>query len=502
MTNNRLVKQIEAIWSLDASAQAIEYKGRWITWGDLRESALGIERALTAAGIGRGAAVGLILRNRPGLIAALLALLVSDRCIISLSAFQPAHELHRDLRKLRLPAVIADADDWNTGDTSRVVQETGALGLSLAGETRLSVQEVCARSQSQTFHEPLPGVALEILSSGTTGPPKRIRISFNTMEDSIIDGATSAHPGSAPTLTLKTTPTLLSAPLMHTSGMFGALVSIFEGRPIVLLEKFAVHDWVDAVEKYKIRFASLPPTPMRMVLDAHVPKEKLASLIAVRAGTAPLPVETQRQFEATYGVPVLVQYGATEWMGGIAGWTLAEHKQFIATKLGSVGRPRGRVKLRVVDADTGEVQSAGQMGVLEVMPEQRLGVSEWTRTSDLASIDDDGFLYIHGRADDTIIRGGFKVLLSHVVDVLTRHEAVLDAAVIGMSDPRVGQVPVAAVELRHDVPPPTVADLEAFARKHLPPYAVPTRFKIVDSLPRTVSMKVIRPEIKALFESS
>jgi acyl-CoA synthetase (AMP-forming)/AMP-acid ligase II len=71
-----------------------------------------------------------------------------------------------------------------------------------------------------------------------------------------------------------------------------------------------------------------------------------------------------------------------------------------------------------------------------------------------------------------------------------------------MPDARVGQVPVAAVELRHDVPAPTIADLEAFARKHLPAYAVPVRFKIVDSLPRTVSMKVIRPEIKALFESS
>jgi len=153
----------------------------------------------------------------------------------------------------------------------------------------------------------------------------------------------------------------------------------------VLLEKFSVDSWADAVARHHIRFGSLPPTPMRMVLDANVPKEKLASLIAVRAGTAPLPPQTQQEFESRYGIPVLVQYGATEWMGGLAGWTLKDHKQYIATKLGSVGRPRGDVKLRVVDADTGQEMPTGEPGVLEVLPVQRLRVSEWSRTSDSRS---------------------------------------------------------------------------------------------------------------------
>ena len=117
--------------------------------------------------------------------------------------------------------------------------------------------------------------------------------------------------GKPAALELKSTPTVLFAPLLHVSGLFGALLSIFEGRPIVLFEKFDVDRWVDAVVRYKIRFASLPPTPMRMVLDARVPREKLAGLLAVRSGTAPLPPDTQREFESAYGVPVLIQYGAT-----------------------------------------------------------------------------------------------------------------------------------------------------------------------------------------------
>ena len=501
MTTRRLAQRIESVWTLDANAPAIEFKGRWLTWGELRAAALAIDGALTRAGIGRGAAVGVLLRNRPGLIAALLALLISDRCIISLSPFQPAEGLLRDLRELKVPAVIANAQDWATDGIIGVVQQLGSLGLSLSDAELTRVEEVSAYSSEYAHHEPLSGIALEILTSGTTGTPKRIRISFRTMEDSVIDGAASS-PGELTPTALKTMPTVLAAPLMHVSGMFGALVPICEGRPIVLLEKFEVDAWVAAIETHKIRFASLPPTPMRMVLDAGVPKERLASLIAVRAGTAPLPPDVQRQFESTYGVPVLVQYGATEWMGGLAGWTLEEHRKFIATKLGSVGRARAGAKLRVIEPETGEPLPSGQMGVLEVMPEQRLGASQWTRTTDLASLDEDGFLYIHGRADDTIIRGGFKVLLSHVAEVLLRHEAVLDAAVIGLPDTRLGQIPVAAVELRPDAAAPTVGELEAYARKHLAPYEVPVRFKIVAALPRTISMKVIRPEVRALFSSA
>jgi acyl-CoA synthetase (AMP-forming)/AMP-acid ligase II len=238
---------------------------------------------------------------------------------------------------------------------------------------------------------------------------------------------------------------------------------------------------------------------MRMVLDAKLPKEKLQSLVAVRAGTAPLPPATQKEFEDFYGIPVLIQYGATEWMGGLAGWTLEDHKKFIATKLGSVGRPRGDLQMRITDADTGAEMPVGQPGILEVLPRQRLGAdATWTRTTDVASIDADGFLYIHGRADDTIIRGGFKVQLTHVAEELQKHEAVLEAAVIGLPDERLGQIPVAAVELK----PGAALSIEAlkqFAQTHLTPYQVPVKFKIVESLPRTVSLKVSRPDVRALF---
>jgi acyl-CoA synthetase (AMP-forming)/AMP-acid ligase II len=497
---NKLLQQIQVVWSLDPSAPALEFEGRWFTWGEVRDAALAIDRALSEAGIGPGAPVGVLLRNRPGFIAVLLALLISQRCIVSLSPFQPTEGLHEDLRKLKLPAVIADAQDWAGEGTAGLAQDLGCLGLSLARGQLLPPDVVSRFQERAQQHKNLAGTALEILTSGTTGTPKRIRISYRTMEDSIVDGTNSDGKAEKPAFALKTAPIVMFAPLMHVSGLFGTLLAIFEGRPLVLLEKFSVNGWADAITGHKVRFSSLPPTPMRMVLDANVSKDKLASLIAVRAGTAPLPPQTQKEFESRYGIPVLVQYGATEWMGGLAGWTLKDHKQYIATKLGSVGRPRGDVKLRVVDPDTGRDTPTGEPGVLEVLPMQRLGASEWTRTSDLASIDQDGFLYIHGRADDTIIRGGFKVHLNHVAEVLMDHPAVLEAAVIGLADERLGQVPVAAIEIRPDAAVPSEAELKTYAQQHLTAYQVPVKFKLVPALPRTISMKVSRPGVRALFE--
>jgi acyl-CoA synthetase (AMP-forming)/AMP-acid ligase II len=239
---------------------------------------------------------------------------------------------------------------------------------------------------------------------------------------------------------------------------------------------------------------------MRMVLDAKVPKADLASLLAVRCGTAPLPPATQREFQDTYGVPVLVQYSATEFLGGLIGWSLEDHKRFGDGKLGSIGRPRGAVKVRAVNPETGAALPPCEMGLLEILATGRLGEdSGWARTTDLASVDADGFVFLHGRSDDTIIRGGFKIQLQKVTETLIQHPSVQDAAVLGVEDQRLGQVPVAVIEPRPDLPAPSPSELKAFARKELLPYQVPVRFIIVEALPRTVSMKVDRPALRRIM---
>jgi acyl-CoA synthetase (AMP-forming)/AMP-acid ligase II len=156
-------------------------------------------------------------------------------------------------------------------------------------------------------------------------------------------------------------------------------------------------------------------------------------------------------------------------------------------------------ELRVVDRERGTVLDLGQPGLLEVRA-PHIANGAWVRTTDLAEVDADGFLFIRGRADDAIIRGGFKILPADVAKAIARHPSVKEAAVVGLKDERLGAVPVAAVELRPGAPVPSEEELLATARQHLTTYMVPVAVKIVDALPRTPSLKVSQPGVRALFE--
>ena len=168
--------------------------------------------------------------------------------------------------------------------------------------------------------------------------------------------------------------------------------------------------------------------------------------------------------------------------------------------MGAAGRAFPGAELRVVSPE-GDALPAGTVGLLEIRTAQSPeGGDNWLRTSDLAEIDEDGFLWIRGRADDAIIRGGFKVQPDTVKKALERHPAVLEAAVAGRPDERLGQVPVAAVELRSGAEAPTPAELVALCREVLTPYEVPAEVLVVGELPRGPSMKVSRPDLLALFD--
>src|SRR6185437_194480 len=147
-------------------------------------------------------------------------------------------------------------------------------------------------------------------------------------------------------------------------------------------------------------------------------------------------------------------------------------------KRGSVGRANPGAQLRVVD-DDGNPLGPDEPGLLEVKPGQLGPAADWMRTTDLARIDEDGFLWILGRADQAIIRGGFKVIPDDVRAALESHPAVRGAAVVGRSDDRLGETPVAVVELRQAAVT-DVDELVDFLRNRLARYEIPTEITIVD----------------------
>jgi acyl-CoA synthetase (AMP-forming)/AMP-acid ligase II len=339
-------------------------------------------------------------------------------------------------------------------------------------------------------------VAVEMLTSGTTGPPKRVPLGYAAFERTI--AAAGAHYRTDGTRDdaphLRSGVAIVASPLVHMSGIFRALLNITDGRRIALLERFRVDDFVALVERHRPKAVSLVPTALRMVLDADVDPESLRTIQVVTSGSAALPVALQDAFEERYGIAVLPSYGATEFAGGVAGWTLPLHREWSERKRGSVGRAQPGRELRVVDAETGAERPTDAPGRLEVRGRE----GDWVRTTDIARIDADGFLWIDGRSDDAILRGGFKVFPGEIVDALRAHPAVRDAGVTGIDDKRLGAVPVAAVELR-DGATVTEQELEEHVRQRLASYKVPTEVRVVDALPRTPSMKVSQPQLRELF---
>jgi long-chain acyl-CoA synthetase len=278
--------------------------------------------------------------------------------------------------------------------------------------------------------------------------------------------------------------------------------NVLAGRRICLLEKFSVAAFRDAVVRHRPKVAGAPPAALRMLLDADVPAEDFSSLLAFRTGTAPLDPEVADRFYERYGIPVLQNYGATEFAGGVAGWTLEDFKAHWNDKRGSVGRLNPGVEGRVVDVGGAEALPPGQQGLLEVRGANVGDGHTWVRTTDLAVVDVDRFLWIKGRADGAIIRGGFKILPEDVLRVLEAHPAVREGAVVALDDARLGQVPAVAWIPRAGVVAPDQDAMRRYLRQKLMPYQVPVQIVQLAELPRTPSLKVDQSALRALLEGT
>jgi long-chain acyl-CoA synthetase len=483
------------LWQADDDANMLQRDGHWVSWGRVRSLAEQLDEQLGAAGCAAGGRVAVVLGNRMESVAALIAIMRSDRTLVTISRLQPVERLSADLLATGAAFVLAPAALWSEDSFVSAVTEVGAAAWSL--------DEGALIQRSTLATEPTPGdptVAVEMLTSGTTGPPKRVPLHRNQLEASL--SAALRHndrPDGTERAPLTGKVGLVVLPIVHIGGLWGLLQSLVTARPFVLLERFTLPAWRAAVTEHRPVLVGLPPPALRAVLDSDITRDELSSVRAVNAGTSPVDPALIEAFYEKFGIAVLVVYGATEFFGAVAGWALKDFRAHWADKKGSVGRPFPGVRLQVVD-DDGNVLSAGDTGRLQVASMQAGGAADrWVTTADLAHLDGDGYLYIDGRADDVIVRGGFKVAPDTVVRALRSHPAVHDAAAAGLADPRLGQIPVAAVELRPGASV-TPEELRTHCRSSLTPYEVPAEIHIVNELPRGAALKVDRQRLTEMLE--
>ena len=494
-----LSQHLRHVLTIDPAAVAVEAEGRTWTWGNIADAADAIERSLQAAGVAPNAPIGWMAHNRVASVASFVSLVIHGRMVVPFRPRQSEAGLQAELAAQQLEAVVAHADDWRSGPMVVAAGETGTAGVSVDDEDGFQVTLVPSLSVvgAVPHRAPMQGQVMERLTSGTTGPPKRVPVTEEVLLPALRAGEQSSEATDTAALTLKKSPAILLKPFSHAGGLFGLLLALYQARPMVLLDRFEPLEWASIVQKYRPKAASLVPAMIRMILDEEIDQAKLASLTAIRSGTAPLDPMMQLEFERRYGIPILIDYGAAEFIGGIAGWSLKDHRLYSESKRGSVGRIRHDVKLRLTSPTTGEEVPTGEVGIVN-LHSHRFG-PDWHKTNDLASLDQDGFLFLRGRTDDAINRGGFKIVPEEVVAVLIRFPGVREAAVVGKSDARLGEVPVAALRMIEGTSAPDPASLEKHLRQYLAAYMIPTAFRFVEDLPRTASLKIDRPAVKALF---
>jgi len=433
-----------------------------------------------------------VVRNRLPHAAAIIGFLAAGRPLSMIYSFQSPESIGRDIEKLELSAVVADHEDWaDVVITAAKRAGSAGVAISLSSPTVAAVAGLEHRDESRQHATVESGVALQILTSGTTGPPKRQEIRTPVLERTVFS-VTSGE--KAPS----DAPPDLAYWQMGGIGVCQLVAGVHNARRIVMLERFTVDGFVNAIKTYGIKRGGVQPAVLRMLLDADVPKADLASLDFLISASGPLDPETRDEFEQHFAIPVRLAYGATEFAGSLCAWTPDLVDGFGESKRNSVGRPLPDTQVRVVDPDTGAELPAGEQGLLEakVAPIGR----NWIRTTDIASIDADGFVTLHGRADGAINRGGFKILPEIVRRVLISHPAVRDACVVGVPDARLGQVPFAAIEVTPGIPVPDDDELKNLVRQSLPVYNVPVAFTVVDELPRNPALKVSLPDVAALYE--
>ncbi|EQA98424.1 class I adenylate-forming enzyme family protein [Sphingobium baderi] len=488
-------QQLSAILHRDPAMPIVEYKGRVFTKGEYAALADRTIALLDEAGVGQRMSVGIIVRNRPLHATAMLGLIAQERWLTSIYAIQSPDAIAQEMLESRFAAVIADVEDWSE-PVLEAARASGTLAIKLdhglldqPGAEPLDLIPGLERKGEGPFREVEGEPGLEILSSGTTGKPKRI-VFPTRMLVRAVDSVLAGRDGPVE-------PDILCWPYGGIGGMCGLVASAMLDRYTCVLEKFNVAEWADAVERLKPKLVSGVPAMARMILDARVPKEKIASIQYFYGGSAPMTPELQAEFEATYGIDVIWAYGATEFCGTVISWSPALYKEYRQSKLGSMGKALPGITLRVADMETGAELPVGAEGFLEVLVPQIS--DQWIRTTDIVTIDEDGFVFHKGRGDGAILRGGYKVLPEKVVEALRSHPAVLDAAVIGLPDDRLGAVPVAAVELKSGIEAPSPEDLRDHARLSLTTPQVPAKVLVLPTLPRTTSMKVDLKAVTQMF---
>ncbi len=417
----------------------------------------------------------------------------------------------RDLiDRLPTPLVIADTEYID------VVAGCGKQVMS-SGEF---LESASTAEPAAEFADP-DSVAVVLFTSGTTSRPKAVELTHNNLTSYItgtVEFGSAASDDAA----------LICVPPYHIAGVSAALSNLYAGRKMVYLINFDAHEWVRLVGDEGVTSATVVPTMLDRIVTAleteaatrgreeHTELLPTLRTLAYGGSKVALPL-VRKALSLLPQVGFVNAYGLTETSSTIAVLTPDDHRialaasdDAVARRLGSVGKPVPTVEVQIRSED-GTVLGPGEPGELYVRGEQVSGRytgigsvlddDGWFPTKDVAYLDEDGYLFIGGRSDDTIIRGGENIAPAEIEDVLVEHPHGHACAGVGAADPQWGQIIVAVVVPAAGTPPDP-DELRTFVRGRLRGSRTPDKVVFRDELPTNATGKVLRRELVSELNSS
>ena len=347
-------------------------------------------------------------------------------------------------------------------------------------------------------------VAAFIYTSGTTGKPKGVMLTHKNFHAQALLSYGLYVSGNEDS---RLNSILMPLPLAHVYGLSVAITTLLMGNTVVMMRRFDPQTALQLVREYSVRIVPAVPTMLVKLLAVPHAEKYTESVVQWDCGGSPMPLEVIQEIQRRCGGYVTEGWGLSETTGPVANIT-----RDIPQKPGSVGPPFPGIEVRVVDNDDRDVP-VGQLGEFVVRgdivmkgywnrPEAtaRALANGWLHTGDIGYQDEDRYCYIVDRKDDLVIRGGENISPREIEEVLYRHPAIEEAAVVGLPDRVYGQRIAAFVTLK----PNADADaesLKSFCAKHLVRFKVPESVNVVDQLPKNSVGKMLKSELKKLAES-
>ncbi len=402
------------------------------------------------------------------------------------------------------------APAYIVGDAERV-RRLAADGAHRLRERSDFLIDATTSVPVSSAEEPPEGIAVQLFTSGTTASPKAALLRHANLLSYILGtvefGAASEEEA-----------VLVSVPPYHIAGIAALLSSVYAMRRIALLPAFEPDDWLRLAASERATHAFLVPTMLGRViarLDAGGAAE-LSAMRAIAYGGGRMPTELiERALELFPGTDFTNAYGLTETSSTIALLGPDEHRAArdstdpqVRARLGSVGRPLPSVQIEIRDED-GRPLPAGERGEIYVRGDQvsgeyreRSALDEqgWFPTRDAGWLDAQGYLFLAGRADDVIVRGGENISPAEIEEVLLTHPAIAEAAAVAVPSAEWGEAVGVALVTRPGSAVPSEEELRTLVRSRLRSSRVPERIAVLDALPYNEMGKLLRRELRGLFK--